>query len=84
MKVHCLLPFLPPLLCAWQMIVDRLFWPRVPELLESVGDQEGDVCVLRERIQSYIGEALVPLAAYARQYTKYVELANTSAVDFME
>ena len=66
------------------MIVDKLFWPRVPELLESVGDQEGEVCVLRQRIQGYIGEALVPLAAYARQYTKYTELANTSAADFME
>ena len=66
------------------MIVDKLFWPRVPELLESVGDREGEVCALREHIQSYIGEALVPLAAYAKQYTKYMELANTSAVDFME
>ena len=66
------------------MIMDRLFWPRFPELLESVGDQEGDVCVLRSRVVQHIGQALVPLKAYARQFEKYIELANTTAAGFIE
>ena len=66
------------------MIMDKLFWPRFPELLESVGDQEGDVCVLREKVVQYISQALVPLKAYARQFEKYIDLANTSATAYIE
>nr|WAW84827.1 axonemal dynein heavy chain 1 [Halisarca dujardinii] len=67
-----------------RMIMDRLFWPQFPELLESVGDQEGHVCQMRARVAEFIRHALVPLKAYAVQFRPFIPLANTSASAFIE
>ena len=66
------------------MIVDKLFWPKVPELLESVGSKEPSVCSLRDKIVMYISEALVPLLAYSKQFVQYIELANMTVTEYLQ
>ncbi|XP_050390512.1 dynein axonemal heavy chain 1 [Patella vulgata] len=56
-------------------ILEDIFWSGTP-LLESVGEHEPPIEILRDTVRSSIRQALIPMKAYAREYEKYLELMN--------
>ena len=65
-----------------KMMLERLFWGGTA-LLESVGDCEPLVIDLRNKIRVAIKQAVVPLLSYAKEYEKYLGLANLELNEFL-
>lgn len=85
-------PFCPPApwltqLCphpfAPQLVMEDLFISGNP-LLESVGLHEPLVEELRVTLANAIHKAMVPLQAYAKEYSKYLELNNNDIATFLK
>lgn len=66
-----------------KMVLKNLFWSGTP-LLESVGENEPLVKKLRETIQICLKKATIPMNAYAKEYEKYLELANLDIEVYLE
>ena len=65
-----------------KMVMENLFWSGTP-LLESVGENEPLVKELRETVRNCLKKATVPLLAYAKEYEKYVDLANMDINEYL-
>jgi dynein heavy chain len=59
--------------------MEDIFWSGTP-LLESVGNLEPHVVVLKNTISQMLQKALIPLKAYAKVYERYT-LVNNLGVD---
>ena len=64
-------------------MVDKLFWPET-HLLEAVGLHEPTVEAMRDAVGLAITQALVPLRAYSKQYTPYLDLINLDIKTYIE
>lgn len=53
-------------------------------LLESVSLWEPGVIELREKVQSALKQAAIPLTAYAAEYEKYLELHNLDINNYLK
>ena len=65
-----------------KMVMENLFWSGSP-LLESVGENEPLVVQLRETVQSCLQKAMIPLLAYAKEYEKFLWLANMDINEYL-
>ncbi|XP_065685160.1 dynein axonemal heavy chain 1 isoform X1 [Hydra vulgaris] len=65
-----------------KMMLERLFW-RGTALIEPVGDGEPLVVYLRNKIRTALKQAVVPLLSYAKEYEKYLGLANLELNSFV-
>lgn len=65
------------------MVLKNLFWSGTP-LLESVGENEPLVKELRSTIETCMKQAAIPVTAYAKQYERYMELANLDVDAYLE
>lgn len=66
-----------------KMVLRSLFWSGTP-LLESVGENEPLVKKFRETIHNCLQKAVIPMHAYAKEYEKYLELANLDLEVYLE
>lgn len=63
--------------------MEYLFWTGKP-LLDSLGAHEPTVEDLRDSMRHAIRQSLIPLAAYARQYEKYISLAGLDIQEYLK
>lgn len=63
-------------------ILEDIFWSGTP-LLESVGEHEPHVEVLRETIRLAVHQSLIPMNAYAERYKKYVDIYNLDVTNYI-
>ena len=55
--------------------MEDIFWSGTP-LLESVGNLEPHIVVLKNTISQMLQKALIPLKAYAKVYERYTHVNN--------
>lgn len=67
----------------FQYILEDIFWSGTP-LLESVGEHEPHVEVLRETIRLAVHQSLIPMNAYAERYQKYVDIYNLDVTKYIK
>ena len=66
-----------------KMVMEKLFWSGSP-LLEAVGENEPLVVEMRDKIKKALKQAMIPLDMYAKQYEKYIELAELDVNQYLE
>lgn len=63
--------------------MEDIFWSGTP-LLESVGENEPHIRKLRKKVRRAIKKAILPMAAYAREYEKYLDMCNLDLNTFIK
>lgn len=56
--------------------MEDIFFAATP-LLETVGKLEGQVVKMRETVRHAIQQAIIPLEAYAAEFSQYLPVFNT-------